>query len=336
MQDIITMAHGSGGKATNRLIKEMFFSYFDNHLLKMNRDAASWYMKEGEVAFTTDSYIIEPLFFAGGDIGKLAVCGTINDLAVSGAKPLYISCSLILEEGLEIEVLEQIIQSMAYTAKQIKVEIVTGDTKVVPKGKGDSVFINTAGIGRMLPNINLAPSRMQIGDKVIITGTLGDHEAAILLARGNQKWKGNLASDCAPLSNMLETVCRHFEKAVHMMRDPTRGGVATTLNELVETQMVGMQIEESSLPIRPSVDGICSLLGLDPLYMANEGKAILVVDSTMAEEIVSLLKSFEEGKQAAIIGEIKKETPGKVWIKTKLGSKRLLDVLEGSQLPRIC
>lgn len=336
MSDIITLAHGSGGKLTHRLISEMFHKYFKNDMLLEAGDSAVFQVAGGKLAFTTDSYVITPIFFNGGNIGKLSICGTVNDLAVSGAKALYLSCGFIIEEGFELSKLEEIVKSMADTAAEAGVSIVTGDTKVVQKGAVDKIFINTSGIGIIPEGISISPSNIKAGDKVIISGTIGDHGTAILLEREKFNINSSLKSDCAPLNNMLHDVCNRFGSSVHVLRDPTRGGVATTLNEIAFDKSLGIKLIEDSLPVRNEVTGVCEMLGLDPLYMANEGKALLIVEDKYCDSVLEVLKKHNYGKDAAIIGEIVEQYPGKVFLETLTGGNRIVDMLVCDQIPRIC
>lgn len=336
MSDIITLSHGSGGKLTHQLIGKVFQHYFRNDWLMEGGDSAVLEMQPGRLAFTTDSYVIHPLFFPGGNIGKLAVCGTVNDLAVSGAVPRYISCGWIIEEGFAVGELEKIAESMALAAQEAGVYIVTGDTKVVPKGCADKLFLNTSGVGFIPEGLRLAPARIRPTDRVIVTGTIGDHGTAILIERENLQVQTALASDCAPLNGMLEQVTASVGDAVRLMRDPTRGGVATTLNEFTAGQGFGIRLEEDALPIKAEVSGLCGMLGMDPLYMANEGKALLVVDGAQADRVLEVLRSSPYGRDAAVIGEVVAEHPGKVFMHTVAGGNRIIDMLVGDQLPRIC
>lgn len=336
MDDVISLAYGSGGKLTHRLINDLFYQYFSNETLLEGGDSAIFQPGAGRLAFTTDSYVISPIFFRGGNIGKLAVCGTVNDLTVSGAVPKYLSCGFIIEEGLNFQELEQIVQSMAETAKLAGVGIVTGDTKVVQKGCADRVFINTSGIGFIPENISLSTKKIRAGDQVILTGTMGDHGTAILLEREDLKVRSEIASDCAPLNLLLEPVLEKFPDDVRVMRDPTRGGVATTLNELIADTGLGIRLRQESLPVRDEVKGICEMLGMDPLYMANEGKALIIADGNQADGIVRLLKESPLGKDAAVIGAVTNDFPDKVYMSTLAGGSRVIDMLSGDQLPRIC
>lgn len=336
MNEIITLAHGSGGKLTHSLIKNLFHKYFNNELLLETGDSAVFEVGSGKMAFTTDSYVISPIFFRGGNIGKIAVCGTVNDLAVSGASPKYLSCAFIIEEGFPISELETIVQSMAATAKEAGVCIVTGDTKVVQKGGVDRLFINTSGIGTLSKGADFSTKRIKYGDRVIISGTMGDHGTAIFLERENFNIQSNIISDCAPLNSMIDYVLKDFSEYVRIMRDPTRGGVATTLNELVEDGPFGIKLLEEELPIKDEVKGICEMLGMDPLYMANEGKALFIVDGLIAKKVVNTLREHPYGKDAKIIGEVDDAFPGKVYMNTITGGNRIIDMLVGDQLPRIC
>lgn len=336
MDDVISLAYGSGGKLTHRLINDLFYQYFSNETLLEGGDSAIFQSGTGRLAFTTDSYVISPIFFRGGNIGKLAVCGTVNDLTVSGAVPKYLSCGFIIEEGLKRQELERIVQSMAETAKLAGVSIVTGDTKVVQKGCADRVFINTSGIGFIPENISFSTKKIRAGDQVILTGTMGDHGTAILLEREDLKVRSEIASDCAPLNLLLEPVLEKFSDAVRVMRDPTRGGVATTLNELVAGTGLGIRLRQEFLPVRDEVKGICEMLGMDPLYMANEGKALIIADGNQADGIVRLLKENPFGKDAAVIGAVTNDFPDKVFMNTLAGGSRVIDMLSGDQLPRIC
>lgn len=336
MNEFITLACGSGGKLTHQLISDIFYKHFKNDMLLEGGDAAAFAVEAGKMAFTTDSYVISPIFFKGGNIGKLAICGTVNDLAVSGACPKYISCGFIIEEGFRTEDLEYIAEAMAVTAKQAGVSIVTGDTKVVQKGCADKIFINTAGIGYIPKGVNLSTKNIRAGDKVIISGTMGDHGTAILLEREDLQVQSDIASDCAPLNLLIEPVIKNFSSAIRVMRDPTRGGVATTLNELAAGSGCGILLQEDALPVKEEVKGICEMLGMDPLYMANEGKVLLLVDGSQADGVVELLKQSPYGKDAAIIGMVTETYPNKVYMSTLAGGSRMIDMLTGDQLPRIC
>ncbi len=333
----ILLGHGSGGKLSHDLIKQLFVKHFDNPVLQQQTDAALLEVKTDSIAFTTDSFVVDPIFFPGGDIGKLAVCGTVNDIAVSGAKPLYLSSSFIIEEGFSIEELEKIVVSMANEAKKAGVIIVTGDTKVINRGKCDKVFINTSGIGALHERQKDISSgnNIQAGDKIIINGSIGDHGMAIMAEREFQNFKTDIKSDCTCLNHLVEKVIDVSSK-IRFMRDATRGGISTVLNELVEDKNFGLDIDEASIPVKENVKGMCELLGFDPFYVANEGKIIFVVAAEDAEKVLEAMKQDDAGKESAIIGTITEEHPGKGWITTEIGGKRIIDMLAGEQLPRIC
>ena len=332
----IMLGHGSGGKLMHSLIEDIFIKHFSNSILKEQTDSAILQVGSSEIAFTTDSFVIDPLFFPGGNIGKLAVCGTVNDLAVSGAEPLYLSVSFIIEEGFPISELEIIVESLAAEAKKAGVLIVTGDTKVVNKGKCDKLFINTAGIGRIAKKDSQVSKALDIkpGDVIIVNGTIGDHGMAVMNARESFNFKTNVESDCASLNHMIREVLD--QSAVKFMRDPTRGGVATVLNELVSKTKLGIEIEESSLPINSGVKAMCELLGFDPLHIANEGKVLIVAGEKEGPEILEILKKNELGTKSTIIGWVVSDHPGKVVLKNETGGRRIIDSLSGDQLPRIC
>lgn len=336
MTNIITLAHGSGGSATFKLIDQVFRKYFDNDILSQGDDAARLNLADArDLVFTTDSFVVTPIFFNGGNIGKLSICGTVNDLATSGAVPLYLSCGFIIEEGFPLEELEKIAEAMSVTAKECGVKIVTGDTKVVQKGAADKVFINTSGIGVIPEGINISGRNAKVGDKIIITGTIGDHGSCILLERENMGFQAQIKSDCAPLSGLVSDILK-VTKDVHVLRDPTRGGVATTLNEIAVQSKVSMLIHEDSLPVKREVQGVCELLGMDPLYMANEGKFLVIVPEEQAEEVLSAIQKNKYGQDAKIIGEVKAAGDAKVLLKALSGGTRIISVLAGDQLPRIC
>ncbi|MBD2201957.1 hydrogenase expression/formation protein HypE [Calothrix sp. FACHB-1219] len=336
----ITLAHGSGGKAMRDLIDEIFVKSFDNPILSQLEDQASFnlahLMSQGDrLAFTTDSYVVDPLFFPGSDIGELAVNGTVNDLAVSGAKPLYLTCSVILEEGLPTETLRRVAASMQAAARKADIQIVTGDTKVVHRGAADKLFINTAGIGVIPKGIEISAQKVQPGDVVIINGELGNHGAAILIARGELALDTDIESDCQPLHDLVANILKVCPE-VHAMRDATRGGLATVLNEFALSSNVGIRLDEKSIPVREEVKGVCEILGLDPLYLANEGKLVVVVPKKYAEAVLSAMKSHPAGKDSAIIAEVSASPPGVVLLKTVFNADRIVDMLVGDQLPRIC
>jgi hydrogenase expression/formation protein HypE len=336
----ITLSHGSGGQATRDLIDEIFLASFENPFLSPLEDQARFdladLMKKGDrLAFTTDSYVVSPLFFAGGDIGTLAVNGTVNDLAVSGAIPLYLSCGFILEEGLAIDTLRQVVTSMKRAADAAGVCIVTGDTKVVHRGSADKLFINTAGVGVMRSQVNPSANRLQAGDRLLINGFLGDHGTAILVARGELELQCTIKSDCQPLNGLIHEILEVCPE-VRAMRDATRGGVATVLNEFAQSSAVGIQVTEAAIPVREEVRGTCELLGLDPLYLANEGKLVLVVPSEAEKRVLEVMRAHPSGEHSACIGEVVEAPRGMVFLQTAFGAGRILDVLVGEQLPRIC
>ncbi|MCR5137106.1 MAG: hydrogenase expression/formation protein HypE [Oscillospiraceae bacterium] len=324
MEDIITLDYGSGGMKTSRLIERYILGSFGNTVLNQLGDGAVL----GELAFSTDSFVVDPLFFPGGDIGKLAVCGTVNDLAMCGAEPQYLSCAMIIEEGLPFETLERVLRSMGSAAEAAGVQIVTGDTKVVEKGRGDGLYLNTAGIGTVrhpLPGLKAVVP----GDAVLVSGTVGDHGTAVMLARSGMM-EGEILSDCCPLNRLTERILSSGA-AVRILRDPTRGGVATTLNEFTERQPFGIELTEECVPIRPGVRAACEMLGLDPLYCANEGKLLAVCAPEDAEGLLEIM-----GPEAAQIGTVTENAPGRVVMRTGLGGRRILQKLAGAQLPRIC
>ena len=332
MDEIISLDYGSGGKKTARLIEKLIVPRLDNPALRELGDGAI--VDGGEkLVFSTDSFVVSPLFFPGGDIGKLFVCGTVNDLSMCGAEPKYLSCSFIIEEGFPLSELERIVESMAAQCEKAGVQIVTGDTKVVEKGRGDGIYINTAGIG-VLRHPGLSPGNIRPGDKVLVSGFVGDHGTAVMLAR-NQMMQGDIASDCAALNGLTEVILG-AAPGVRVLRDPTRGGVATTLNEFVEGTALGIELEEARIPVRPQVQAACDMLGLDPLYCANEGKLLAVVDPTDTDKVLAAMRSHELGAHAAIIGEVTERYPGKLTMRTAFGGSRVLQKLSGAQLPRIC
>lgn len=332
MDDIITLDYGSGGKKTSHLIEQMILPAMNDPVLNALTDGAVLPGAD-EIVFSTDSFVIDPIVFPGGDIGKLAVCGTVNDIAMCGGEARYLSCALIIEEGLETALLERVISSMSAAARNADVRIVTGDTKVVEKGRGDRLYINTAGIG-FLKHPGLSPKNIRPGDAVILSGTAGDHGTAVMLARSGMM-EGDLRSDCAPLGRLCEAI--HASGAeVRVLRDPTRGGVATTLNEFVEGTDLGISLSEEDVPVRSEVAAACEMLGLDPLYCANEGKLLCIVPAGDAGRVIDAMHSVPEGKNAAVIGFVSENIPGRVVMKTRYGGGRVLQKLAGAQLPRIC
>ena len=335
-EDKILLGHGSGGRLMHDLIENLFLKHFSNTILNEQTDAAILKVGSDEIAFTTDSFVIDPLFFPGGNIGKLAVCGTVNDLAVSGAEPLYLSVSMIIEEGFPMKDLETIVESLAAEAQKAGVKIVTGDTKVVNKGKCDKLFINTAGIGRVKKENRLVSKAMDIlpGDVIIINGTIGDHGMAVMNARESFNFRTSVESDCASLNQLIREVLD--QSPVKFMRDPTRGGVATVLNELADKIQLGIELDESALPVTNGVKAMCELLGFDPLHIANEGKVLMVASEKDGNAILEILKKNELGRKSSIIGRVVADHPGKVVLKNETGGRRIVDSLSGDQLPRIC
>lgn len=333
MEDLISISHGNGGKKTSALIEKIFLPRFKSKELDNLGDGAVLNIN-GKIAFSTDSFVIDPIFFKGGDIGKLSVCGTVNDLLMCGSIPKYISLSLILEEGLKLSELESIADSISETAKKAGVTVVTGDTKVVDKGHGHKIYINTSGIGEMRRGISLGKDRIEKGDKVILTGSMGNHGISILCLR-NKFFETNISSDCTPLNTVTETILRYGNN-VKILRDPTRGGVATTLNEFTEKMNFSIEIYEDKLPVDKDVKTACDLLGIDPLYSANEGKMLAVVSEDAADNILSDLRKLNESHNAEIIGEVKENNSGKVILSSIYGGKRILDKLSFGELPRIC
>jgi hydrogenase expression/formation protein HypE len=334
LEDKILLAHGSGGTLAYRLVEENFVRSFNNPLLSKMDDAAEIDFS-GRLAFTTDSYVVTPVFFPGGDIGKLAVCGTVNDLAMSGARPHYLSLSFIIEEGLPYEELKKIVESIRKTAEESGVIIVTGDTKVVNRGSADKLFINTAGIGIIPEGIDISGSNARPGDLVILSGTIGEHGTAVLSQREGLDFATKIESDCAPLGELVAAMLE-ADKDIHCLRDPTRGGLATTLNELARQSNTGIRIEEEKIPVNEEVVAACEMLGFDPLYVANEGKLVAILPAGKAEKVIEAMHGNRYGKDAAIIGEVIRENPGKVIMKTCLGTSRMVDMLYGDMLPRIC
>src|SRR3989339_1691481 len=333
MKDTISIGHGGGGRLARDLIKNLFLKHLNNPKLAPLGDSAVFELNGSTITLTTDSFVVKPIFFPGGDIGKLAVCGTVNDLSVVGAKPLYISVSAIIEEGLEIEKLEKIVSSIAETSKKAGVQIVCGDTKVVEKGAADEIFLTTSGIGILNKKLNISGHNAKNGDVIILSGTIADHGIAILNARQELELKGKLLSDVAPLNNLVEKMLNAGK--INAMRDPTRGGLATTLNEIAEQSDVGIEIIEERIPINKSTKTVCNLLGLEPIYIANEGKLLAIVEEKHAEKILSTIKKHPLGKNAEIIGKIISK-PKAVFLKTRIGGTRILQMLESDQLPRIC
>ncbi len=332
----IDMSHGAGGKATHKLIEGLLLPAFDNPTLAPLADAATLPFGDARLTLTTDSFVVRPLAFPGGSIGELAVNGTVNDLAVSGATPLALSAALIVEEGLETAVLSREVEAMAAAAERAGVSIATGDTKVVERGKADGLYITTTGVGVVDEALDLAASSVRPGDKVLCSGTLGDHGAAILIARGDLELEAEVLSDTRPLTPLVEALRRVAGPGLRFMRDPTRGGVGTVLNELARDSGYGIALWEDNLPIREVVDGACEILGIDPLYVANEGKLLAVVTPEVADAALEVLRRCEGGEEAAIIGEVREEPARMVLMHTGFGGTRMIDMLVGDPLPRIC
>jgi len=338
---VITLAHGGGGKAMRDLIDDVFIDAFNNPVLNTLEDQARFELSDlasygDRLAMTTDSYVIDPIFFPGGDIGKLAICGTVNDLAVGGATPLYLTCGMIIEEGMQVSTLRKIVKSMADTAKAAGVLIVTGDTKVVERGSCDKIFINTAGIGVIHEDYNLGAHLAMPNDHVLVNGFLGDHGAAILDARGDMNLSSPIESDCAPLHDLIDTLLKAAPN-IRFIRDATRGGIASVLNEIAAASNCGIEIIEQATPIRNEVKGFCEILGLDPLYLANEGKLVAIVPEDEIKAALDAIRVHPLGHDAADIGRVLENgRPGRVHMQTGFGGKRIVDMLVGEQLPRIC
>jgi hydrogenase expression/formation protein HypE len=332
----IQLDHGSGGLASQQLIAGIFLRHLDHPVLHGLEDSAVLANQPGRLAFTTDSYVVDPLFFPGGDIGQLAVHGTINDLAMRGAKPYCLSLGLILEEGLPLADLERVVVSIATACREAAVPVVTGDTKVVPRGKADKLFINTSGIGFITDGIDISSKNAKEGDVVILSGTMGDHGITIMTRQAGIALQGNLASDTRPLHRLVASLLAAMPEAVHVLRDPTRGGVATTLNEVAAASGLEIELREEALPVRPEVRAACELLGLEPLYLANEGKCLVIVSGEAAERALALIRGCPEGREATIIGRLTAGRAGRVVINTPVGGARIVLPLHGIPLPRIC
>ncbi len=334
MEDFITLDYGSGGKKTSALISDMILPILGNEALDELGDGA---VIDGcdRLVYSTDSFVVSPYFFPGGDIGKLSVCGTVNDVSMAGGKPQYLSLALILEEGFPVEDLRRILDSIRVTAETAGVRVVTGDTKVVERGRGDGIYINTSGIG-FLRTPGLSAKAIREGDLVLVSGTVGDHGTAVMLARNENLVQAELQSDCAPLHEMALSLGEELGSALRILRDPTRGGIATTLNEFIEDGRLGIEIREADIPVRPEVNMVSEILGLDPYYTACEGRLLAVVEASAADKALEIIRSFENGRDAAIIGQVTAEHPGKLVIRTPLGGGRIASKLAGAQLPRIC
>jgi hydrogenase expression/formation protein HypE len=334
----IVMGHGAGGKMMNDLIQHLFASEFHNDLLAQLGDSTALELSafsNQRLAFSTDSFVVSPLFFPGGDIGELAVNGTVNDLAMSGAKPLFLSAGFILEEGLEMETLGRISASMARACQKAGAQIAAGDTKVVDKGHGDGVYINTTGIGVIPEGVNITANNARLGDAILVSGTLGDHGIAIMSVREGLGFESQIKSDTVPLNGLVEEMLT-VKKEIHCLRDATRGGLSAVLNELAVASNVGIEFEEEKVPVHPAVEAACEMLGLDPFYIANEGKLVAFVPAAHAEEILEVMKNHDYGKEAALIGHVTEKHPGMVVAKTAIGSSRVVDLPAGELLPRIC
>jgi hydrogenase expression/formation protein HypE len=331
----ILLAHGGGGKLSHQLIQKIFAAQFKNDLLDPLHDGAMFSLGNTRCAFSTDSYVIKPIFFPGGDIGSLAVNGTVNDLAMCGARPLYLSSAFIIEEGLPVEDLWRVVLSMEQAAKTAGVQLVTGDTKVVDRGKGDKIFINTSGIGIIPEGVQIHPNHAKAGDKIILSGSIAEHGIAIMSIREGLEFETLIESDCAPLNGLVETMLAASKK-IHVLRDPTRGGVASVLNEISESAHVGISMMEDKIPVSEEVRGACEILGFDPLYVANEGKLIAFLPSEAADIVLKSMRAHPLGKNAVVIGEVVADHPGTVVMKTRIGGSRVVDMLSGEQLPRIC
>lgn len=333
MSEKIKLVHGDGGKYTDELIKGIFIRHFDNDILINGIDSALFSVREGKMAFTTDSFVVKPLFFSGGNIGKLSICGTINDLAVSGAKPLYLSTGFIIEEGFSIEILDLIVSEMAKQCRASGVKVVTGDTKVVDKGSADGIFVNTSGVG--IINNDYKMKQIEVGDKIIVSGNIGAHGTTIALERYNIDAKCDIKSDCASIYEIVKEL-KEYYKFIKIMKDPTRGGLATILNEILNISGLSIRLEEKNIPVSREVAGVNSMLGLDPLYMACEGRIVLVVKSEAAKEILNKLRTLEQCRDASIIGDFNGDLEHFVYIENYFGGKRIINTLEGQMLPRIC
>jgi len=334
MNDTILLAHGSGSRLSHELIEKRLLQPLHNQLLAKLDDSAVFDL-EGRLAFTTDSYVVNPIFFPGGDIGRLAVCGTVNDLAMSGARPLYLSLALIIEEGFSASELDRVVCSIKAAADEAGVLIITGDTKVVNKGSADKLFVTTAGIGVVPQGVNISGANAKVGDKIILSGAIGDHGTAVISQREGLKFSVTVQSDCAPLNSLVSEMLG-VSQNIRVLRDPTRGGLATTLNEIARQSSIGIRIEETAIPVHDGVRAACELLGFDPLYVANEGKLVAVVAASDADDILAKMKQSPYAAEAVIIGEVTAEHKGKVVMKTALGASRIVDMLSGELLPRIC
>ena len=331
----ISLDHGSGGRISHRLIANQILPAFDNSILSQLGDGAVLDLNGTGIAFSTDTFTVDPLFFPGGDIGRLAINGTVNDIAMCGATPLYMSVALLIEEGFSMDDFKNIISSMSVSAKEAGVKIITGDTKVVPKGSADKLYINTTGIGLIPEGIDIAPHQAEPGDKIILSGRIGDHEIAVLMQRESMTLDAKIHSDTAPLNHLVNKILSASQN-IHVLRDPTRGGLGTSLNEIAQSAQKGIMIQQTAIPIKPEVESVCDLMGFDPLYLANEGKLIAFVPEADTDKILDVMRGDPYGEEAVIIGEVVSENPGMVLMKTGIGGVRIVDMLSSEQLPRIC
>ena len=335
-KDKILLAHGAGGKLSHDLLKELFLPFLENEILSSLDDSAIIPTERSRLAFTTDSYVVKPLFFPGGDIGRLSICGTVNDLAMAGARPLGISASFILEEGFSTEDLERVLSSIKKAAMEAGVMVVAGDTKVVEHGAAEGLFITTSGVGIVPEGVDIRGSNAMPGDNVIINGPIGDHEVGVLLARGEFSLKGEIKSDCAPLNRLVQAMLEACSDDIHVLRDPTRGGLATVLWEIANASKMGVIVDEETIKVGKDVRGVCDLLGFDPYYLANEGKLVAFVPQKETEKVLDAMKADPLGRESVIIGRVVEDNPGKVLLKTRIRGHRLLEPLSGEQFPRIC
>jgi hydrogenase expression/formation protein HypE len=331
----VLLAHGGGGRLTQQMIRKMFLPQFHNELLEPLHDGAVFTLQGARLAFSTDSYVVNPVFFPGGDIGELAVYGTVNDLAMCGARPLYLSVAFIIEEGFSMEDLWRVVLSMQEAARVAGVQFVTGDTKVVDRGKGDKLFVNTSGIGIIEDGVNISPKQATVGDAIVLSGSIAVHGIAVMSVREGLEFDTQIESDTAPLSDLVQTMLR-ASRGIHVLRDPTRGGVASSLNEIAESSNVGISISEEKIPVTEAVRGACEILGLDPLYVANEGKLLAFVPPRDAEKVLAAMRAHPLAEDAVIIGQVVAEHPGTVVMRSRIGGSRVVDMLSGEQLPRIC
>jgi hydrogenase expression/formation protein HypE len=335
IKDKILLDHGSGGKMSHELITTLMLPAFQNNILSELHDGAAVDVDGTRLAFSTDTFVVDPIFFPGGNIGDLAINGTVNDVSMCGATPLFLSVGFILEEGFSVSDLTRIVDSMGTAAEKAGVNVVTGDTKVVPKGAADKIFINTSGIGLIPGGVDISSGNVRPGDNIILSGTIADHGMAILIQREGMSFESSITSDTAPLNHMVSRMLSAC-KDIHVLRDPTRGGVGTALNEIAEQSNLGIKIYETKIPVRDEVSGVCELLGFDPLYVANEGKLLAFVGSEYANHVLATMKEHPQGKDACIIGEVVETNPSKVFMQTRIGGTRIVDMLTGEQLPRIC